>query len=148
MKSFKQYISEIKEWTDSILWVLNPTTKQLEYSKETNRNHSDVFPHLMFNDTSWKSDEPDIDKPVARAWGRIDPKGNNFHIVTQSSGLSPNPRNSKKAMEDDVFSRIEALKHLKKQYPGHMVHASDNEGVPKLMTISEYEKHITGHLKQ
>jgi hypothetical protein len=149
MKSFRQYISEVVSFKNNSSWALSPS-HGFEIKPSGVEEHPNIFPHLDF--TGRESKVPwSGRKTPATAWGRVDPDNKAVHIITQNGGLSPNPLSKRKTLENDVFARLGAIEHLRKQFPDHRVHVSggvDFAGKPTIVThgYSEHEKHLTGML--
>ena len=175
MKSFKHYIIEVLDWEGNTLFAMGPSGI-IEYHNDKKgriTEHPDAFKHLNFNDRPHSGelsiginnlkDEnakgyKDVDRPKALAWGRIDHKNNVIHIVTEH-GLTPYGvvrfEKDKRKRENDVFLRIDAVKQIRKNYPGVQIHHGfegadlwSSPRYPRLISIDQYEKELMKHLEQ
>jgi len=148
MKCFKQYITEVITFKNNSSWALSPIGFEIKESGHI--EHPDHFPHLDF--MGRKSKNPsNIKKTPATSWGRIDHDNKVVHVITQNGMKTPNlGRLRGKALVNDIFARIEAVKHLRDRFPEYRVHAggdSWNEN-DKIVThgYSEHEKYLTSML--
>jgi hypothetical protein len=91
------------------------------------------------------------DQTQATSWGRVDHDNKVVHITTPNGGsLKPPERYRGKELENDVFNRLAAVKHLKKQFPDYKVHYAGpmySETKPQVHSYSEHEKFLTDLLK-
>lgn len=155
MKFFKQIINEVTSFENSSLWVLSDRGFEWKNSRgNPTLNHPEAFPRVYFPDRT-KSDLMTIDDsmPIARAWGRIDHRNKDFHIMTDH-GMEPYGvgigENHKKTKEDDAFTRLKALKTLTTNFPGYRMHWG-HEGdpgnlTPVMLSTKEAEKRLMSHL--
>jgi hypothetical protein len=147
-------LCEVKTFKNNSSWVLFGGIFQ--HTKTGSAEHPDLFPNVNFmgrQSAQELKSEYKTKKTNASAWGRIDHDNRMVHIITQNGGLTPNVNLRGKRLEDDVFSRLEAVKHLKQNFPGYMIHHAGNNyrenPDESIMTHSygEHEKHLTDMLK-
>jgi hypothetical protein len=172
MKNFKSYITEI--WGNKdMLYAIGPE-KKIEYhddSKNRMIEHPDAFKHLNFNDLPHSGevlmgidslssenarDYPGTDRPRAKAWGRINRSEKVLTISTEHGlnayGTEPKDRDGKKR-ERDYYNRLDAVKELRRDYPDYQVHAGyeahdTNKVNPRIMSYTQYEKHLADNFNQ
>lgn len=175
MKSFKQHINEVIEWSGNTLFAMGPSGKVEYHDDRKGRmtEHPDAFKHLNFMNRPHSGEimigiddlrdsnargRPGTDRPKAVAWGRIDHQNNVLHIVTQH-GTTPygigEREKDKRKREDDVFNRIKALRQVISQYPQLRIHHGyegadpwSSPKVPRIISAEQYEKELMKHLEQ
>ena len=151
MKTFKQYIIEVVTFKNNSSWVLSPGGFQIKKSGDT--EHPDLFPHLDFmgRRSTFEPIESKNKKIAATSWGRVDHDNRIVHIITQNGMVSPKTSLRGRQLEDDVFARLNGLKHLRQHFPDYRVHTAGSSYNPKdpiiSHTYSEHEKHLMDMLK-
>ena len=177
MKTFKQYICEVINWSGNTLFAVGPGGYvEYHHDKENITEHPDAFTHLNFNNRPSSREylmgiedlrdsnaerSPYAKRPKARSWGRVDHTSKVIHIITEH-GMSPYGtgirEKDKRKKESDVFTRLHALKTLKKDYPEYQIHHGYVSGesilpqwnsprTPRVISFSQYEKELTDMLK-
>ena len=151
MKSFNQFLNEVISYKDNHSFAIGPNNFYDE-KVSNSTEHPELFPHLNFMGRR----ESSRNKPMAKVWGRIDHNNNNVHFVTQHGmpvyGESDGRVRNKKDLETDVFNRLDAVNKVRERYPSYSVHhgfitSESGERTPRLVSYHEYEKHLTGILK-
>lgn len=118
MKRFRQFLREaVNIHPTNTLYAVLRSGKILTHENARNLEHRDAFPHLNFlgrgGDTSGKKETP-------IAWGRIDPREKQLHIVTEH-GLNTPEGSSSGVLNKDINNRLQAIEHIEKQYPDHSI---------------------------
>jgi hypothetical protein len=150
MKSFKQYISEVITFKNNSSWAMSPHGFEIKDSGST--EHPDHFPHLDFMGRQTKN-PTNMKKTPATSWGRVDHDNKVVHIITQNGMKTPNIERlggRRRNLENDVYARLEAIKHLRDRFPEYKIHVGGDSWNKNDTIIthgySEHEKHLTSML--
>ena len=144
MLSFKQYLIENEKPNFTFAF-----DDDGQLHKATDLDHETAFPGLYFGkDTQeipTRGGRPDWSR-YASAWGRI--QNGVVHLVTQEGRLPPSPLFGRrdKAVQDDIFHRIRAVKQLSELHPDIMIQHGAEEGRAILHTPRQHLEHLAGLL--
>ena len=138
MLSFKQFLLEnekaaFRMWNH--LFAMDDEGALFHHSAPL---HSEAFPDMF--------DAEDGPKGGVLAWGRIgwDDKGNGIVSVTTDAGRKPGEsgflKGNKKALENDIFTRVRAIEEIEKEYPDTTLLIHHGPGV--MHTPTEHKKHL------
>jgi hypothetical protein len=155
MKTFKQYITEVISFVNNSSWALSPLGFEIKDS--AGREHPDHFPHLDFmgrSSSQEKNTGRSNKKIPATSWGRVDHDNKVIHIITQNGMITPKESLRGSKLHDDVFARLDALKHIRERFPEYRVHAGGSSvGLSSRGPIithgySEHERYLTDMIKE
>jgi len=138
MKRFKQFLKEaVNIHPTNTLYAVLSSGKVLTHENAKNTEHRDAFPNLNFlgrgGDTTGEKETP-------LAWGRIDTRDNNLHIVTEH-GLNPPMGSSSGILNRDINNRLQAIEHLETHFPNHEIVAGGGGYGGYSKILHSYDKH-------